>query len=223
MGCATGYLKNMRDDVLDLGTLAVGLVPPVVPGEDGEPVAVGLIPPAFGLYFQFTEFFHLGALYKITGDLAWDRRGYGTIVDKRTKIGVGPFHYVNIQQTPKTGSPYKFPGSVMAGWQEHMNDLRDPVFHAPAKTMIFEPVGRDPDKFYIDDYDYTGLPYLHRGWQDWEFISMEVAIPCPFICHHGFYFRAGVDPSQILDLAFSMIGLDLYADAAYNLDGSLKY
>ncbi|MBT4821295.1 MAG: hypothetical protein HON70_36635, partial [Lentisphaerae bacterium] len=60
-------------------------------------------------------------------------------------------------------------------------------------------------------------------WQDWETISAEIAFPEPFILHSGFYLRAGFDPSQIFDLALSVIGLDLYQDAAYTWCGDYKY
>ena len=33
-GC--GYLKNVRDDLMDCGTLSVGIVPPIVPGSDAS-------------------------------------------------------------------------------------------------------------------------------------------------------------------------------------------
>lgn len=213
MGC--GYLKNVRDDLLDCGTLAFGGVPPVLPATEGSK-AVGFLPPAIGVYAEVTELCHLGALYKATGDLEWDRRGYGVMLDTRSKIGLGPFHYVRIDQTPLLASPYKVAGSEMDGWRLHMKELTDPVFGSPAKIMIYEPrVSK-----------YTGvesLPYLSRGWQDWETISLEIAIPEPFILHTGYYMRVGVDPSQVFDLALSLLCIDLYDDAAYTFSGDLKY
>jgi hypothetical protein len=219
-GC--GYLKNVRDDLLDVGTVAVGMVPPVVPTDSGTK-AVGFVPPAFGAYVQVTDLLHLGAIYSATGDLAWDRRGYGVLVDVRRKIGIGPIHDVYIKQTPILTNAYKQPDSEMAGWQSHMDNLRDPIFGASAKTMIFK-----PEKWTLDGYGAEGspwesLPWLSHGWQDWEMISAEVAIPEPFILHTGFYVRVGVDPSQVFDLLLGLFCIDLYGDAAYNFDGSLKY
>jgi hypothetical protein len=196
-------------------------VPPVVYTEEGTK-AVGLLPPALGLYAEFTDFFHLGALFKATADLEWDRRGYGTIVDVRTKVGLGPVHYVDIKQTPIWYNAYKVEGSEMDGWRQHMAELRDPVFHAPAKTMIFKP----DEEYGAGAYQNQGhgLRYLYKGWNDWETISLEVAVPLPFICHLGVYFRAGCDPSQLFDFVLSLACLDLYDDAAYEtFSGKPKY
>ncbi len=216
-GC--GYLKNLRDDVLDVGTLAVGFVPAVVPGPDG-PQAIGFLPPAFGVYAQATELLHLGFIYKATGDLEWDRRGYGVVVDRRTKFGVGPFHYEVIRQTPIAVNDYKTTGNELDGWRRHMDGLTDPITKSPAKTLIYEPVegvytGRGEDPVH--------LPYLARGWQDWEMFSLEVAVPEPFILHSGFYARVGFDPSQIFDLALSVFCIDFYGDAAYTFSGEPKH
>lgn len=219
-GC--GYLKNVRDDFLDIGTLAVGVVPPVAPTSSG-PKAVGFIPPAFGAYVQVTDLFHLGAIYSATGDLVWDRRGYGVMVDVRRKIGIGPIHDIYIKQTPVLTNAYKRPDSDMAGWQTHMNRLRDPVFGASAKTMIFKPETWNLDSYGAQGTKWESLPWLSHGWQDWEMISVEVAVPEPFILHSGFYARVGIDPSQIFDFALGLVGVDLYGDAAYNFNGSLKY
>ena len=238
-GC--GYVKNVRDDLLDVGTLAVGVVPPVAPGEEG-PMAVGFLPPAFGVYFQFTEFVHLGYLFKATGDLEWDRRGLGVMVDARHKAGFGPWHTVAIQQQPIVANEYKTPGSGLEAWREHMDDLADPIWGRPGKVLIF---GRtvedelvDTDKNTYEDYvrmmegdeadtwtyGIQELPWLYRGWQDWEMVSFELAIPEPFLLHSGFYFRAGFDLSQVFDLALGLIGVDLYSDAAYKCwSGDYKY
>ena len=69
----------------------------------------------------------------------------------------------------------------------------------------------------------TDLPFLHRGWQDWETISVEVAIPEPFLLHSGFYGRIGFDLSECFDLLLSICCIDLYDDAAYTWSGELKY
>jgi len=223
-GC--GYLRNVHEDFLDLGTFALGYVPPVAPGEDG-PQAIGFLPPCIGAYVEVTEFLHLGYLYKATGDVEWDRRGLGATVDKRRKIGFGPWHQVMIEQDPVCVNAYKQPEGPMQAWREHMADLSDPIFNRPGKVMIYEPrelEDEDP-AFEAHIRARTGadvgatvrpvLPVLPRGWQDWETISVELAVPEPFILHSGFYLRAGFDPSQVLDLALSLLCIDLYGDAAY--------
>ncbi|NLW50008.1 MAG: hypothetical protein GXY85_04080 [Candidatus Brocadiaceae bacterium] len=219
-GC--GYLKNLRDDALDIGMWSHGIVPPVVPTADG-PKAVGFVPPAIGVYMQATDLFHLGALYKFTGDLEWDRRSLGVVFDKRAKFGLGPFHYVSIEQCPVCTTGHKDPESDLEGWRQHMLDLKDPLFHSPAKVMIFEPRPEYDDEYYIAGVsDPRPSRYLAHGWQDWGLISFEIAFPEPFLLHSGFYGRIGVDPSQILDFMLGFVGVDLYSDAAYTFMGDLK-
>jgi hypothetical protein len=220
-GC--GYARNVRDDALDCGTLAAGVVPPVVPFEEG-PYAIGPLPPALGVYVELTEFFHLGALFKATGDLEWDRRGLSATVDVRRKFGVGPIHSVYIDQDPVLANAYKLPDSDMNGWRQHMEELSDPLFNSPAKVLIYEPEEVSlVDEFSEEEFVWKQLPWMSRGWQDWEVFSFEVAIPEPFVLHSGLYFRAGIDPSQVFDLVLSVFGLDLYGDAAYDVEGNLKY
>ena len=205
-GC--GYLKNVRDDAMDCFMLGVGVVPPVAPGEE-ENKAIGFLPPSIGAYVQVTDFLHLGALFKASADLEWDRRGAGVLVDQRTKIGLGPLHHVQIKQTPICVNAYKDEGNQMDGWREHMRTLRDPVFNAPAKELIF--------------HSTTPRPFLANGWQDWEMISVEIAIPEPFILHSGFNVRAGIDPSQMFDFVLGLVGVDLYDDNAYRFSGELQF
>ena len=64
---------------------------------------------------------------------------------------------------------------------------------------------------------------LHRGWQDWMAVNAEVAIPEPFFLHSGVNVRAGFNVCEVFDLVLAVLGGDLYGDAAYNFDGSLKY
>jgi hypothetical protein len=219
-GC--GYLRNVRDDLMDVGTLAAGVVPPVVPLEEGSE-AVGFLPPSFGAYVQVTDFMHFGGLYKCTGDLEWDRRGIGATIDRRSKIGFGPLHCVSIRQTPVVANAYKIANNEMDGWRAHMADLADPIFGTPAKILVYESVDRESEPPYGPGEPRARLGYLSRGWQDWEFVQAEIAVPEPFLLHSGFYMRAGFDPSQIVDLALSIFCIDLYDDAAYTFWGDLKY
>jgi hypothetical protein len=205
-GC--GYLKNVRDDGLDCVILGVGYTPPVAPG-DPDNRAVGFLPPSIGLYLEATEFLHLGGIYKASGDLEWDRRALGAVVDVRGKAGIGPLHYQMVRQSVGCGNAYKTEGNQMDGWREHMRNLRDPIFQRPAKELVFR--------------SHYGLPFLHRGWQDWEVIGFELAIPEPFILHSGFNVRAGVDPSQVVDFVLGFLCIDYYDDNAFRLGGELQH
>jgi len=224
-----GYLRNVRDDLMDCGSIAVGVVPPLVRGKQSSRV-IGIASPAAGVYAQVTDFGHLGVLYKATGDLEWDRRGAGVMIDIRKKLGLGPFNRVYITQRPIKANAYKVPGSELDPWRRHMDAMRDPLFFCAAKTMIFEPqettyymVLRDSVTWHEWIRTVEALPRLPFGWQDWEFLSLEVAIPEPFFTHSGFYLRVGVDPSQVFDLLLSTFGYDFYDDAAYTLKGELKH
>ncbi len=57
-GC--GYMKNVRDDFLDVGTLAVGGAVPG-PAPEAESDKTGHILP-IGIYAQATDIFHVGAI-----------------------------------------------------------------------------------------------------------------------------------------------------------------
>lgn len=206
-GC--GYFKNLRDDAMDCAMIGGGVVPPVVPDGEGGTKAVGALPPSIGLYIEATNFMHFGGLYKVTGDVEMDRRGLFTGIDKRYKAGLGPWHYVVNHQYPVSANAYKMDDNEMDGWRTHMDELKDPIFNAPAKKLIFQ-----------TSYEQ---PYMYRGWQDWEMFSIELAIPEPFILHSGFNVRLGVDPSQFFDLALGIFGIDLYDDNAYHFNGDLRF
>jgi hypothetical protein len=201
-------LKNVRDDAMDCLILGVGYTPAVAPTADGNK-AVGFLPPSIGAYVELTEFLHFGALFKGSADLEIDRRAAGAVVDVRTKFGLGPLHHIKVKQHVIMGNAYKTEENQMDGWREHMRGLRDPIFRRPAKELIFD--------------KSRPLRFLHRGWQDWEVISLEVAIPEPFILHSGFNFRVGIDPSQIFDFVMGLVCIDIYDDNAYRFSGKLQH
>ena len=207
-GC--GYMKNVRDDWMDVGTAAVGVAPPTVSGEE-SPQAIGILPPTAGVYLQATDFLHLGLIGKGTGDLCWDRRGAGVIVDKRIKSGFGPWHKMRRDEEVLVGNEYKITGNRMDPWRQEMLEMKDPIFEEPAKRMIFH----WEDGWYVNE--------MSNGWQDWEMLSVEIAIPEPFITHSGFYVRAGIDPSQFADAILALFAVDLYNDRAYERDGSMRF
>jgi len=207
-GC--GYFKNVRDDFLDCFIFGAGVVTPVAKTKEGSK-GLGPIPPSFGIYVEATDFLHAGALYKASGDVEWDRRGLGVVADVRTKIGLGPVHYTDIRQYPIRTNDYKKRGNKFDGWRDHMQELEDPVFGRPAKRLIYDERVKD------------GKWFLHRGWQDWETFSVEIAIPEPFFFHSGINLRVGFDPSQVFDFLLSIVGLDLYQDNAFKLNGDVRY
>ncbi len=207
-GC--GYVKNVRNDFMDCFVIGAGVITPVVKTEEGYK-GLGYIPPSIGIYVEATDLLHLGALYKASADIEMDRRATGIVIDQRKKIGFGPFHYVDIEQEPILSNEYKRRNNDMDGWRKQMKRLEDPIFSRPGKQLIYD--GRDT----------SGRWWLHRGWQDWEMLSIEIAIPEPFILHSGINFKFGFDPSQIFDLFLGIFGLDLYGDNAFRFNGDLRY
>ncbi len=128
--------------------------------------------------------------------------------DTRAKYAFGPGHFVRIDQAPVLANGYKGEGNALDGWRQTMRQWQGPISGAPAKELIF----RQETEF---------LPYLYKGWKDWDGISLEVAVCDPFVLHSGVYARAGVHPGQVIDFALSLFCLDfMYHDAAYHLDGS---
>lgn len=206
-GC--GYFKNLRDDSMDCFVLGGGVVPAVVPDGQGGTRAIGALPPSIGLYVEATNFMHLGGMYKISGDAEMDRRGLFAGIDHRMKAGLGPWHYIVEKQYPASANLYKLPDNEMDGWRQHMQDLKDPIFNAPAKKLIYDTSQEQP--------------YMYRGWQDWEMFQVEIAIPEPFILHSGINVRLGVDPSQFFDLFLGVFGVDFYDDNAYYANGELQH
>ena len=206
-GC--GYVKNVRDDFLDIGTFAVGGAVPSSPPEEESKTAGFILP--IGIYAQATDIFHVGALMKNTYDLEWDRRGLAIARDDRAKFSFGPGHFVRINQAPVAANAYKKEGNELDGWRDYMRQWQGPITEAPAKELIF----RQASGF---------LPYFYKGWRDWDGVSLEVAISDPFVLHSGIYARAGVHPAQAFDFVLSLFYLDfLYHDAAYHFDGTPRF
>ena len=218
-----GYVKNIRDDVMDCGTMAIGGVPPVTRVKD-RLATTGLLPPCVGAYLQVSDVAHLGAIRKKTVDAEWDRRGAGIMLDQRTKFGLGPLHHVSIRQAPVKANEYKHPDGLMEGWQQHMDSLIDPRVGVGAKTLIYEPK-RARLWLWKRKLSITcdTLPFMPNGWQNWSQTSLEVGVADPLFTHAGLYARVGFDLAEVADLLCSIVGLDLFGDAAYRRSGVLKY
>ena len=198
-GC--GYLKNVRDDVMDLGELSVGVNLPRVGGE------VTAFRPPIGAYVEATDFLHFGGISRAGADLEWDRRGLGILGDSRKKIGFGPWRSVQIKQTPWVTNGYKRTGSKLDGWRGHMRSMS--LAGAPATELVF-----------------TGAksPFFYKGWHNAAHFSVEGSLYEPLVSRVGLYARIGLDPGQAADLVLSVVLLDLWGDDAFKFwSGEPKY
>jgi hypothetical protein len=159
------------------------------------------------LYIEATEFLHFGGM-AFSGIMAEiDRRGSAiTHVNEDCRWGFGPFHKWHRDEVYGPADRYK--SGEMPTWEERMaaksyeTHAFSDLLHVkeqsiPAKRMRFEgdALGRYP-----------------RGWQDWGFIGVDLALSEPFLIHAGFRLRVGVDVSQVTDLLVGLFGLDLYGD-----------
>ncbi|MBN1444133.1 MAG: hypothetical protein JXA90_15590 [Planctomycetes bacterium] len=208
-GSGCGYVQNVADDFRDIWIFGAGITVPVSGDQDGEK-ARGIVAPSFGIYVEATEAFALGCIKKDSLDVEWDRRGMSVTADRRAKIGLPLYRKIWIEQQPIAANRYKREGNELDGWRQHMEQLTDPVYHVGAKKLIYR------------DYSTEQGP-LHRGWQDWEIFSVEVALVEPFFLHSGVNLRVGFDLSEVFDFALSLFGLDLYGDAAYDIEGNLLH
>lgn len=202
-GC--GYVKNVRDDFADIFILGAGITPPVATAQ-GETYVGSFFPPSFGLFGQVTEFLQLGFIGKVSVDAEIDRRGMGLVADRRLKWGVLFIRGTYIDQTPLWTNLYLREGNELDPWRAYMYNVSDVILHQPAKRLIY--------REYAPPTVWS-WSRLERGWQGWETVEVELALPEPFIFHSGFNLRVGVDVSEAFDFLLSLFCLDLYGDRAY--------
>lgn len=193
------YAQNRLDDFCDIFSLGIG----------GTVARDTPLPPALGLYVEVTEGLHLGGMLYKGYMLELDRRGAAvTRVNEDTRWGIGPFHKWERDETYVAGNRYK--SDRMQRWEDRMmarqvkalafdGKLHPKAVKVPAKRMRFHDVKLGP---------------LPRGYQDWGFVSIDLAICEPFLLHAGVRMRVGVDFSQFADFFVGIFGLDMYGDDA---------
>lgn len=197
-GCT--YAQNRLDDFNDIFTFGAG----------GTTATEGPLPHSIGIYLEFTEFAHAGALYFRGCMIETDRRGASkTLVERDLRYGLGPFHYWCVDETYEPANRYKT--GDMTSWERRMyENTYQPIlvgwegdpWHerpVPAKRLRF------PD-----------APLIHypRGWQDWGYVGFDIALSEPLLLHAGFRIKFGIDLSQIVDFFIGFTGCDIYGDDA---------
>lgn len=190
-GCR--YASNRAADFHDIFQAAGGIT--------AENPKTGMIPPSFGAHIQLSEFLNLGAIHFSGLVTESDGRGSFSGFESRTRLGLGPWQRVRIDQDYAGGSEnyFKKLGTL---WSDRMNSPRLRFANRPAKNLHYESL-LGPSE---------GTPVFHRGWQYWENISLELAISEPFLSHFGFHIRLGFDPSEISDFLLGFMSLDFKHD-----------
>jgi hypothetical protein len=151
---------------------------------------------------QATEFVNLGAVHFAGYSAEMDGRGFFAGKENRTRLGLGPFQALRIDQDYANGSENYFKKSD-SEWCRRMA-ARELRWHdRPAKELNYR---------YWADSMSVGWPVMHRGWQYWENCGVELALCEPFLSHVGFTLRVGFDPSEISDFVFGFFGIDFKED-----------
>jgi hypothetical protein len=235
-GCT--YLQNRRDDLTDIFVLGVG-----------GTVGGGPVPSALGLYLEATEFLHLGGMAFEGYTAGIDRRGYGVAAVRETKLGLGPYHFWRIDESHVLANRYK--SGAMAYWESRMGwrpeRKQGPGPLGPAYPLSPSPmigVGEQYGLFHKangsrGDWGESAhgqdrsipakrmrfldseLGAFPRGWQDWGFLGVDIAIGEPFVLHVGVRARAGMDISQITDFILGILTIDIYGDDATAVEYAL--
>lgn len=191
-GCQ--YTTNRLADLGDIFQLGVGLA--------HENPGDGIIPSAFGVHVQATEFLNLGAVHFHGHTAEIDGRGLFCGPESRTRIGFLPYQQIRIDQNYDTGSKNYFKRDDTK-WNYRMNTKDTRWWNKPAKELEY--------KFWAPQMR-SGTPIMHRGWQYWENFNAEVGISEPFITHFGLNLRLGFDPSEIFDWVLGFTTFDFKHD-----------
>ena len=192
-GCAR-YCSNRLHDFCDIFQAGAGIT--------CENPGSGVIPPALGLHVQATEFLNLGAVH-FTGNTAeMDGRGFFAGAESRTRLGFGPLQAVRVDQDYDGGHAnyYKAPETP---WANRMSSRNMLWGKKPAKSLTYQ---------YWANNMHMGAPLMHRGWQYWENLNVELALCEPFVTHLGFSLRLGFDPSEISDFIGGIFCIDFKRD-----------
>jgi len=194
-GCTTRYGMNRIADLGDIVQFGVGIT--------AENPKTGMFPPSLGLLVQATEALQLGIVH-FTG-LTAEQDGRGVFIgpESRTRAGIGPYQWVQIDQDYENGIPnyFKMEDSL---WTKRMN----------SRSMRF--LNRYPAK----ELDYTfwthpmheGWVKMPRGYQYWESTGFELSLSEPFVTHQGINLKFGIDLSEVFDFLLGFTTIDFKRD-----------
>ena len=188
------YATNRLYDFCDVFQVGVGAT--------FENPESGILPPAFGIHAQASEYLNLGAHHFAGYTAEWDGRGFFAGYEKRSRWGLGPFQMIQVDQDYDLGR-YNYFKVEDALWTQRMNSREMRWNDAPAKELEYS---------YWAEPKHVGSPIFHRGWQYWENFSLEVGLSEPFLTHWGLNLRLGLDPSEVSDFLLGFFTLDFKQD-----------
>ena len=202
-GCR--YATNRGNDFADIFQLGAGMTT--------ENPSGGWLPPSLGVHVQATEFVNLGAVHFAGYAAEVDGRGLFAGQENRTRLGLGPLQAIKIDQNYAKGSENYFK-KTESEWCRRMASRALRWNDTPAKELNYR---------YWADTLSVGWPVMHRGWQYWENIGVEVALCEPFATHLGFTLRVGFDPSEISDFVLGLFCVDFKEDDLTRNEFRLKH
>lgn len=166
----------------------------------------GPLTPTLGLHLQVTDYAHLGWLRYGGCSAEMEGRGFGTCMETRKIMGIGPFFKWDVDQEGLLMSYYK-DGEASSRWAQRM-DFEEANDGCSAHTVVHSGDGR---------FGYGEEAVHPRGWHNFAYTGVEVALPLgipytPVDTHLGFTLRVGFDTSQLTDFVLGFVGLDFWHD-----------
>lgn len=198
------WFSNRLADFMDIFNLGVGVT-------CANP-KTGWFPPTAGVYVEATSLFNLGYITHNGVAAEWDGRGLGAYDESRKLHGIGLWRWWEINQGAQVANYYKDP-ERSAKWKKRMET--EPPEGIAGHYMDGTTVPAN-EGIHDDTKLQSHIFGKRSGWQRSMYIGAEIAIPEPFVTHHGVTVRAGFDLSQAVDFVFGLFGYDFLQDDRQN-------
>jgi OOP family OmpA-OmpF porin len=192
-GCSR-YGLNRYYDFRDLFHIGAGVT--------AENPVTGRFPPSLGLYFELTDFLHLGAITHNGLSAELDLRGSFAGPESRTRFGFLWWQMLRIDQAYEDGVYNNFKDADFP-WVQRMSEWGMRYKGHPAKRLNYD--------YWSNGFTY-GQFMKPRGWQYWAYSGVEAAICDPFITHFGVTLRLGLDISELSDFVLGWFTVDYKRD-----------
>lgn len=195
MGTGCRYLTNRYFDARD--TFAIGA------GVTAENPVTGWVPPSLGLYFEATDWLHLGAIHFNGYTAECDLRGTFVGPECETRYGLLWWQMIQKNQDYKNACYANKFKIAEFPWCDRLESIDMRYDGKPAKRLHYE---------HYQSYMIRGTSLMHRGWHYWEYVGFQGAICEPFLSHAGIMVKAGFDLSEVTDFLLGWVGVDFKRD-----------